>query len=523
MRSGAKLRDFGPLPVRIRTDAEARFLIRTRFAGLLLAVSLLGFFAAPAHAQQGQLDGNPSLFTVLAAINAAGYDTDIDSAANSPLRQQVRDYLARRNIASLPELKRFFAAHKQKNSNAELSQYVSFALSVEGPPDFNWRFKENELPPDVVPLWDLQQLLPKFYSEAGIEDLWKKVQPAYDQAIASYQMPVTQAVMEANAYLRNPTSGYLGRRFQIYVDLLGAPNQVFTKSFRDDYFVVLTPSPESQVDEIRHAYLHYLLDPLSFKFAGALFKKRGLIDYAQAAPALESYYKEDLSLLMTECLIKAVEARLARGGPAKQQAIIDQALVEGFVAAPALFELLPAYEKQDLAMRLYYPDLFSAIDLRKEERRLAAVHFAEQRAVKTVKVSPAERKLELTPGQKILEDAQALYGQRKLDEAREAYRKVLENGDEKALHARAYYGLARIAALQRDPELSEQLFRKTLESSPDPETRAWSLIYIARLADAQGQRERAVESYRSVLEVTGLPEAAREAAEKGLKESFKGK
>ena len=41
--------------------------------------------------------------------------------------------------------------------------------------------------------------------------------------------------------MRNPTSGYLGRRFQIYVDLLGAPNQVQMRSYADDYFVVVTP------------------------------------------------------------------------------------------------------------------------------------------------------------------------------------------------------------------------------------------------------------------------------------------
>ena len=48
----------------------------------------------------------------------------------------------------------------------------------------------------------------------------------------------------ANAYARNPTSGYLGHHFQIYIDLLGAPNQVQTRSYADDNFVVVTPSKE---------------------------------------------------------------------------------------------------------------------------------------------------------------------------------------------------------------------------------------------------------------------------------------
>ena len=69
-------------------------------------------------------------------------------------------------------------------------------------------------------------------------------------------------MLEANAYLRNATSGFRDRRFQIYVDLLGAPNQIQTRSYKERYFVVVTPSPEPQIDQVRHAYLHYLLDPL---------------------------------------------------------------------------------------------------------------------------------------------------------------------------------------------------------------------------------------------------------------------
>ena len=42
--------------------------------------------------------------------------------------------------------------------------------------------------------------------------------------IGHYAAPVSRAVLEVNAYMRNVTSGYLGRRFQVYVDLMG-PSQ----------------------------------------------------------------------------------------------------------------------------------------------------------------------------------------------------------------------------------------------------------------------------------------------------------
>ena len=75
--------------------------------------------------QLGQLDASPTLFTVMAAINAAGYDADLDSPTNHPLRKAVRDELAKRTIPSLPKLKVFFAKHRAKDDTAELTQYIS--------------------------------------------------------------------------------------------------------------------------------------------------------------------------------------------------------------------------------------------------------------------------------------------------------------------------------------------------------------------------------------------------------------
>jgi predicted TPR repeat methyltransferase len=78
--------------------------------------------------------------------------------------------------------------------------------------------------------------------------------------------------------------------------------------------------------------------------------------------------------------------------------------------------------------------------------------------------------------------------------------------------------VARIAALQRDPELAEKLFFRTLELEPEAQIRAWSLIYLGRLSDAAGDRDRAVQNYRAALAVEGASEGARKAAEQGMKQ-----
>jgi hypothetical protein len=189
----------------------------------------------------------------MAAINAAGYDAEVASPNADPLRAQIRKAVEASHAPVIADLKTFFAEHRLKDETAELGQYVSFALSVKGPPDFGFKYREVELPPDIRTLQSLGPLLARFYREANIPELWNKAQPAFEHALERYHAPVSRAILEANAYLRNPTTGYLGRTFQIYLDLLGAPNQVQTRSYANEYFVVVTPSAEPRISDIRHA------------------------------------------------------------------------------------------------------------------------------------------------------------------------------------------------------------------------------------------------------------------------------
>ena len=112
-----------------------------------------------------------------------------------------------------------------------------------------------------------------------------------------YHTPVSRAILQANGYMRQMTSGFQGSRFQIYVELLAAPNQVQTRSYGRNYFVVVTPSAELRVDDIRHAYLYYLLDPLATMNAETWSARRGLIDHVGRARALAEQFKSDFLLL----------------------------------------------------------------------------------------------------------------------------------------------------------------------------------------------------------------------------------
>ncbi len=483
-------------------------------------MAVLGLpLAAQRFGQENQLDSNPALFTVFLARAAAGYDSPAAPDAH-PARAAMIARIAAGHPASLEALKTFFAGHLGRTKEADQDQYISYALSIGAPPAFVYRYEPNELAPEVRKLAGLDRLLTAFWNDAGLESLWTTAAPVYGQILDAYHAPVIQALFTANAYLRNPTSGYLGRRFQIYADIAGPPGVIQSRSFKDDYFVVVTPvgntmtqvedSVAAQVNEVRHSYLHYVLDPLAIKYAAALEQKTALDDISSGAGALAPMYKQDFPLLATESLIKAVEARLA---PASERAaIVDAALHQGFILTPYFAEALPAYEKQQQAMRLYLGNMIDAIDLAKETKRLDRVQFASAPPPGPAAAPPPK----LAPGEQALSDAESLSFDKRYDQAKEAFDRVLGLPDTGGLHARAYFGMGRIAAFQHNPELAEKLFQKTLEEKPDADTESWAKLYLGRLAAAAGEDRQAVAYYRSAAAVEGGATKAKAEAQKLL-------
>ncbi len=478
---------------------------------LVLASAPLAL-AQRAGNSENQFSVSQTLFATLAAINAGGYDTGIDSALNDryPLRTQVRQELAKRKIASLPEIKDFYQAHRKPTGGADLGQYISFALMAGDAPKFG--LPDGELPPDVEPLRGFSELLARFYKEANLAELWRASANAYVAAISEYQDQVINALFEANGYLRNP-SGAQARRFQIYLDLLGEPNQAQVRNYRDSYFVVITPSSTPLVDEIRDAYLAYLVDPLSFKYAAAIKEKQALDKFAQAAPALDLAYKDDFQLLVTKCLIKAIDSRMLHGGEGKREALVNQAMSEGFILTAAFAESLARYEKQPDAFRLYYPQIIAAIDVKKERKRLEGVQFVASVAPKVI--APAA-KMQIEPAEESLETAEGLYEQSDLENAQRTFKQVFQQTANPVLHGRAYYGLARIAIRENQVGEAKQLFERTVEKNPGPVISSWAHVYLGRIALHEKDDKKAKEQFTIALATEGISAQARDAAEKGL-------
>jgi len=476
----------------------------------MLSVALLAH-AAPD--EQGQLDASPTLFTVMAAINAAGYDYDLASLNNSPLRNLIRAELAKRNVPSLAAIKLFYEKHRQTSGADELSQYVSFALTAGPPPDFAMKVRGGDIPLDVREMTELAPLLAAFYREAGIADLWKRSQPFIDQMVVEYHLPVSEAVLQVNAYLRQSVSGFPGRHFQIFVEPLAAPNQIHSRSYGNEYTIVVTPSAQPHIFEVRQAYLYYLLDPLATRNQEILNRKKALADHLARAQMLGEAYKQDFLLLTTGSLVRAAEARLDR-----QPAAAQDALRQGYILAPYFYEALQAYEKQEQTMMLYYTSMVQAIDLVKEDARISAAQFDKPAAPPVGKEPAPPPPPAVPPALVTLKNAEESLKAQDLEKAGKLFDEALGQSDAKPVQAAACYGLARVALAKEEAEEAEQLLERTLALEPEAQIKAWALVYLGKLRLEVNDRAKAAQCFQEALKVEGASDLARQEAQKGMEE-----
>lgn len=481
--------------------------------GLILACFL---FPQVGRSQQGNvaLEANEQLFSVLAALNAAGYDAGLGVETGDSTRRDVRALLAKKNLPILPELRKFYSDHRvTDNSGSELGQYISLALLLGSPPEFRPTVPATDLPPDAKRLQGLIPLLRAFYNQAGLVELWAQLQPRYQAQSDRYTEFVRKSIALSDAYLRFPSGSYLGRTYTIYLSLLAAPEQVHARIYGSNYYLVVTPSKEPKLSEIRHQYLHFLLDPMAVKYAAEMDQKRDLGALARQAEDLGADFKADFPLLVTECLIRAAELRMDKLPKAALEKAVQELTASGLILVPYFNAALAEFEEQESSMNVFYKQMILAINPREERKRLASVKFSSRAATTAEQALPtlSEEELLLNQGDNLIYEG-------RYNEAKTVFQTVLGKLNPKS--DRALFGLAVVASNTRKPDLAEEYFRKTLDTASDLRLVTWSHIYLGRLNDLQGKRAEALGHYRAAsLTATTYPEALR-AVQSGLSRPF---
>src|SRR4051812_31940439 len=258
-------------------------------------------------------DSSETLFSIFSALNACGYDADL--ASSQPVRQQIRTALAKAAAnaedvrSAQTRLCAFYRDHQQPEPGRTLAQYVSLGLYLSEPPKLSLTIPESDLPPDAAYVQGFIPILRTYYLAAGLHDIWQQHRPEYEAMLAGFHQPVSQMISQVDFYLRMPVSGYLGRRMQVFAEPMGPSSQVNTRQYGSDYLLVLSPSQQGfKLDPIRHLYLHFILDPLATKHYNQIKQLEPILGEVQNAP-MEQSFKYDISLLVTESLVRAVEAR----------------------------------------------------------------------------------------------------------------------------------------------------------------------------------------------------------------------
>ncbi len=468
-----------------------------------------------------ELEANETVFAVVTAINVCGYKDDL--ATSDPVREEVRKSVERAigqspdAGAAVREMCAFYRDHAPNDPKRDLSQYISLALSLGPPPDFKPAVKEADLPPDASYVLGFVPLVAKFYQTANLAGIWKSVQPAYNQIIEKVHDPLANMILATDVYLKNPISGTSSRHFVIYVEPMVGPGHVNSRNYGEDYFLVGAPGGGTMSqDEIRHTYLHFTLDTLAMKRPAAMRKLDPIMFAVQNAP-LDDVYKRDAALLVTESLIRAIEARMIPGKNAEPKRLDEVAkdMAEGFVLTRYFYDNLVKFEPESISLKDAFPDWLYYMDISRQRKIAEETKFAASTPTEVVKSKTPEK--EKTPQSQIEVAEQKMKSGDRAGAQKMAQEIATANGPDAA---RANLLLGQLATLNRDKDGAVSYFETTLRTAKDPGLIAWAHIYLGRIYDVDDERDMAVKHYQAALRSGDNSPQVTAAAERGLKSPY---
>jgi tetratricopeptide (TPR) repeat protein len=489
------------------------------------------------------LQNSEALFYIAATMNSCGYDQGLEGS--DPLRQEVRAQVNQAIQASESarvdheEICNFIVQHRLSDTGADLAQYISLALFITPPPDLTPSAEGEDLPPDASGVENILPLLRRFANSADLHLVWLRVRPDYDKQLAQLHDSLTKMINDANIYLKTPAGVSGNRRFLIVAEPLLDPGQTNARIYGADYVVVVSPvNGNIHMKEVRHAYLHFVIEPMLYARASALDRMLPFLKMVKDAP-LDYTYRSDIVALVVECMIRAVEARTMDTGvtiykipadirradlesatqqhnrsveaaEAVRRKTVQDDMADGYVLTGYFYNVFAAFERAPQSLKESIGEMVYGMDISAEQSAVKHIAFNQQSSSDVVRHTPRElRGLDLAE-MKLMKgdtDGAATLAQQTVDN---------KTGDT----ARADFILARVAIMHRDVEAAQHDFEETIKLSKDPRMLAWSHIYLGRLHDIQDERDEAVAEYRAALTVRDGQADTRQAAEKGLKQPY---
>jgi tetratricopeptide (TPR) repeat protein len=488
------------------------------------------------------LQNSEALFDIAAALNSCGYDEGL--AQSDPVRTKIRGEIdqALRSSAEARDahdrLCLFIDQHRLADHGLDLAQYISLALYTTPPPTLTTSADSSDMPPDATQVMDILPLLRDFSNRIDLHLIWVENRPYYQQELDQLHDPLSQMIVQTNAYLRVPVTGYSGRRFLVVIEPLLDPRQTNARVYGSDYVVVASPMNGAiRMDDVRHTYLHYEIEPLLYARSATIYRLEPFLKIVRDAP-IDYEDRSDVVALVVECMIRAIEARTMDTGvkiykipadirrsdleaatrehsatverdEAIRRSAVQRSLLQGYVLTPYFYNAFAAFEKEPQSFIQSIGEMVYGMDVEAELGRVKHIDFVAQAPAEIVQRPRPPVGLDLAEADLAKGDA---------DAAGTLAQKALQGDPAQA--GRANFILARVAILHGDVPAAQHDFQESIRLSKDPRTLAWSHIYLGRIYDVQDHRDQAVTEYQAALTVRdGQPDTKR-AAEKGLQQPY---
>jgi hypothetical protein len=489
------------------------------------------------------LEISEAMFDVMSALNTCGYNEGL--AISDPLRQKVRDDVdqALQESAaardSRDRLCSFIHSHTMNGVSVNLAAYISLALFLTPPPELTTNVGASDLPPDAATLVGLAAPLRNFSEAVGLHVIWVLNHPAYEALANRVRTAMNQMLIQTDLYLKQPPVTNGNRRFLVIMDPMIAPGEENARVYGGDYIVVSSPT-NGKIDlkPVKHTYLRFILEPLIYARSDSINQLRPILDLVQPSP-LPYIYKSDVLTLVTECMIRAIEARSMDTGvpvykiPAhvdrSQFAAVDRQendyehavtevreqtvhndMVQGFILTKYFYDQLRGFDESPRSLPQMVGIMIYGMNVDIEKHRVQDIVFASHTDQNMeTPVAPQSADLDNAESKLIAGDttAAAQLAQRALD---------LHTSDP----GRAYFILARANIMSGKMDAAVQDFNEAVKVSHDLRTIAWSHIYLGRLDDLQGDRTAAVTEYQAAMQSRDGRQDTSQAAQAGLKAPF---
>ena len=490
------------------------------------------------------------VFIMAAALNACGYDEGLEESA--PVRVKVREEINQALAKSEDARNKrdavclFIAQHRMTGTEHDISQYISLALYLTPPPEIETSVDLPEMPPDSTQVVEIVPLLRSFAEAVDLHGIWLSVHRIDDEEADQLHDPLSKMIVSTNLYLKMPASTYDGRRFVVVIEPMLSPHAVNARIYGADYVVVVSPvDGKIRMDDVRHTYLHYLIEPLLYARATAVDRMQPILKEVRDAP-LDFRFRSDSVPLTIESLIKAIEARTMDTGipeyripagvdrsqmpryeherQAYQQkvdavrwAAVRHDMTQGFVLTQYFYEQLLQFEKDPASLKDTIGEMVYSMDVDQQVHRARQIDF-DKEADGDVLTRSKPRKLsglDLAEARLAAGDVATASAM-----ARQALTVHSDTLDSVADNARANFILARAAIMTGHPEQAIDEFQKTLATSKEQRLLAWSHIYLGRMLDLDCKRDQALSEYKLALTVRDGREDTRLAAERGVKSAY---